>query len=81
LRSAFVLFLATSSENKEYCLGSGPINVFAIPTKSDPGAMVDSLERKRAGTGLMPKKKASSIPPKLTEAEQDLLTHGAWLPA
>ena len=23
----------------------------------------------------MPKKKASSIPPKLTEAEQDLLTH------
>ena len=37
--------------------------------------MVDSLERKRAGTGLMPKKKASKIPPKLTEAEQDLLAH------
>jgi len=37
--------------------------------------MVDSLEHKRAGTGLMPKKKASSIPPKLTEVEEDLLTH------
>jgi hypothetical protein len=36
--------------------------------------MVDSLEHKRAGTGLMPKKRAS-IPPKLTEAEMDLLAH------
>jgi hypothetical protein len=49
--------------------------MFAIPPTSDPGAMVDSLERKRAGTGLMPKKKASSIPPKLTETEQDLFAH------
>jgi hypothetical protein len=47
LRSAFVQFLATSSENKEYCLASGPINVFAIPTASDQRAMVDSLERKK----------------------------------
>jgi hypothetical protein len=37
--------------------------------------MVDSPERNRAGTVLMPKKKTSSIPPKLTEAEQDLLAH------
>jgi hypothetical protein len=37
--------------------------------------MVDSLERKETGAGLMPKKKANSIPPKLTEAEQDPLTH------
>lgn len=42
---------------------------------SDQRSMVDSPERKRAGTVLMPKKKASSIPPKLTEAEQDLLAH------
>jgi len=49
--------------------------VFAIPTASDQWAVVDSLERKRAGTGLMPKKKASSIPPQLPEAEQDPLAH------
>jgi hypothetical protein len=39
------------------------------------GAMVDSLDVKRAGTGLIPKKKGRSIPPKLTEAEQDLCAH------
>jgi len=62
-------------KTKNIAWASGSINLFAIPTASDPLAMVDSLEPKRAGTGLMPKKKASSIPPKLTEAEQDLLAH------
>jgi len=33
------------------------------------------LRVKSYGTEVMPKKKARSIPPKLTEAEQDLLTH------
>ena len=49
--------------------------VFVIPTASDQGTRADSLKRKRAGTGLMPKQNASSIPPQLAEAELDLLTH------
>lgn len=47
--------------------------MFAIPPASDQWATVDSLEGKKAGAGLMPKKKARSIPPKVAEAEQDLL--------
>jgi hypothetical protein len=75
LRSAFAQFPATSSENKEYYLGIRPYQCVRDSDRLRSGAMVDSLERKRAGTGLMPKKKASSIPPKLTEAEHDLLAH------
>jgi hypothetical protein len=74
-RSAFFQFLTAAYENKEHCPSTGSPGVFAIPTGSDQRAMVDSLERKRAGTVLMAKKKASRIPPKLTEAEQDLLAH------
>ena len=48
--------------------------MFVIPTASDQGMRVDSLKRK-AGTGLVPKKNASSIPAQLAEAELDSLTH------
>jgi hypothetical protein len=75
LRSAFVQFLATSSENKEYCLGIRPDQ--CVRDSDHLRSVGDGrlAGTKRAGTGLMPKKKASSIPPKLTEAEQDLLAH------
>jgi hypothetical protein len=37
--------------------------------------MLHSLRKSNGLVSLMAKKKASAIPPKLTEAEQDLLTH------
>lgn len=75
LRSASAQFLATASENKERWLVSRQVNMFAIPTASNSWAMVDSLELKRAGSRTDAEEKASSTPPKLTEAEQGLLAH------
>jgi len=47
LRSAFVQFLATSSENKEYCLRIRPDQCIRDSDRLRSGAMVDSLEHKK----------------------------------
>ena len=48
LRSAFVQFLATASENKEYCLGIRPDQRVRDSDRLRSGAMVDSQERKKS---------------------------------
>jgi hypothetical protein len=61
-------------KTKNVAWASGPVNMFAIPTAPDLGAMGRLLERKGIWYRTDAEKKPVA-PPKLTEAERDLLAH------